>query len=141
MRRLINATRTFEALGMPDPKGVSPNMMSCNDIAMRTSAIWRKIDDNTKVKFASIQVPLADGKVTPPRAEDEFDPDVDRLGGARWLALASERLKRDVVKLERDLMGRGGMFGTRDRKTPPPKAPESPEAARRKRRDRGAVER
>lgn len=105
---LVKNMKTFAVLGVGVGGGASASLddVSCEDIVMRTNAVWWRIPERTRVDIAGIDT---GGRGNAPGKDSQHVPDMAVREQARWCAHAGHGLHRRVRNIHKAIETRLGI--------------------------------
>ena len=97
---LLQQTKEFAILAVHNERGVHPDELSCEEVAMRTESVWERLDVKTRKSMSMMSVPEEKGR---PKEENGHMPKVDTMHEARWTALAGEKLVKNIREMKNEI--------------------------------------
>ena len=107
---LLQQTKEFAILAIPNEHGRHPDELSCEEVAMRTETAWERLDEKTLKSMSMMSVPEREGA---PKAENGHRPGVGTIEEARWSAQAGEKLVKEVRTMKNEVASRTRMTDPR----------------------------
>ena len=97
---LLQQTKEFTILALPNEHGRHPDELSCEEVAIRTETAWERLDTKTRKSMSMMSVPEREGG---PKADNGYRPAVGTMEEARWTAQAGEKLVKEVRTMKNEI--------------------------------------